>query len=310
MEAKVPFQVPDDGHTYISKIIERCEDLISHGVWEGITQIRLNKWLSNFDTDEEKYFAACLLDFLIYRSETQTLAMIEQLFTRVLPDLHVKYPMPIVPIDDWISHLNRVTLSFDPGVRFVAVVKHGDHPGKSGDIIARDFKRHFNINQKLLIDATQVVECHKTGVNCFIFIDDFLGTGDQFTQVLQHQGIRNILPAIYAAYTPLTAHIKGIQKIESELPSVHVSPVETLSKAYSVFNNACYCFVDGVNDADSAKKFYCELLKRKGIDQKGANRLGYGGLELAYVFNHAAPDNCLPLFWWYANSKFYPLFDR
>jgi hypothetical protein len=310
MEGNVSFKVPEDGQTYISKIIERCDDLIFHGVWDGISQIKLNKWLANFDTDEEMYFAACLLDFLIYRSEPQTLAMIEQLFTRILPDLHIKYPMPIEPIDDWITHLSRTNPYFEPGLRFVAVVKHGDHPGKSGDIIARDFKRKFNINQRLLIDATQVVDCYRNGVHCFIFIDDFLGTGDQFKEVIESQNIHYILPYVYTAYTPLTAHITGVQAIERNFPSVYVSPVETLTAAYSVFNDACHCFVDGTNDAASAKKFYCELLKRKGIEQQGANRLGYGGLELAYVFNHAVPDNCLPLFWWYATPDFNPLFDR
>jgi hypothetical protein len=304
------FKVPADGLTYTSKIIERCEDLICHNVWEGLHTIRLNKWLANFDTDEEKYFAACLLDFLIYRSEPQTIALIEQLLHRVLPDLNVKFPMPIAPIDDWISILNRNTPNYEPGLRFVAVVKHGDPPGKSGDIIARDFKRKFNINQKLLIDATQVLECYRTGVNCFIFIDDFLGTGDQFKEVVYTQGIQNILPQIYAAYTPLTAHATGIEAIEMEFPHVHVSAVEILTNAYSVFNDDCFCFVDGENDVASAKQFYYELLKKKGIDELGASRLGYGGLELAYVFSHAAPDNCLPLFWWYANPAFSPLFDR
>lgn len=306
----MPFKVPADGQTYISTIIERCDNLIFHGVWEGINQLKLDKWLANFNTDEEKYFVACLLDFLIYRSESQTLAMIEQLFTRVLPDLHIKYPMPIVPIHDWLLHLDVATLHTDPGVRFVAVVKRGDHPGKSGDIIARDFKRQFRVNKSLLIDATQVLDCHRNGVNCFIFIDDFLGTGDQFKEVIEAQNIHLILPAIYAAYTPLTAHITGVQAIERNFPSVHVSPVETLTEAYSVFNDACHCFKDGENNAQKAKKFYCELLQRKGIDEKGADRLGYGGLELAYVFNHAVPDNCLPLFWWYANPQFSPLFDR
>ena len=306
----MPFKVPEDGETYISKIIERCQDLIFHGVWEGLNSIRLNRWLANFDTDEERYFAACLLDFLIYRSESQTFAMIEQLLQRVLPDLSIKYPMPIAPIEDWITYLNRTTLKHDPGLRFVAVVKHGDPPGKSGDIIARDFKRRFNIDQRLLIDATQVLECHRTGVNCFIFIDDFLGTGQQLKEVIELQGIQHIFPGIYAAYTPLTAHITGIQRIEREFPSVHVSLVEILTEAYSVFNDACHCFADGENDAASAKQFYCELLEKKGIEEEGAARLGYGGLELAYVFSHAAPDNCLPLFWWYANPNFSSLFDR
>lgn len=63
------FSVPRDGGLFITDISERCASLIDVGIWEGITRTQLAAWLTNFETDAEKYFAACVLDTLIFRSE-------------------------------------------------------------------------------------------------------------------------------------------------------------------------------------------------------------------------------------------------
>jgi hypothetical protein len=43
--------------------------------------------LTNFQTNEERYFAACVLDALIFRSEQQTISLFRHLFLPVIPDL-------------------------------------------------------------------------------------------------------------------------------------------------------------------------------------------------------------------------------
>ena len=80
------FVLPKDGAIYSDKIFNRCRDLIAYQVWSGIDVARLDAWINNFQTQEEQYFAACVLDALLYRSDDQTLALSKQLFQRVLPD--------------------------------------------------------------------------------------------------------------------------------------------------------------------------------------------------------------------------------
>ena len=77
-----------------------------------------------------------------------------------------------------------------------------------------------------------------------------------------------------------------------------------------MFNPEARCFDDGENTPMSAERFYYDLLLKKGINVKSAERLGFGGLGLAYVFEHAVPDNNLPIFWHPGNSDWAPLFDR
>ena len=56
------FKVPKDGQTFIDQVISRCRNLIYCNIWSGLPVQRLNQWWNNFTTEEEKYFAACLLD--------------------------------------------------------------------------------------------------------------------------------------------------------------------------------------------------------------------------------------------------------
>jgi len=55
------FRLPEDGELYTRQIISRCEDFAHAQIWSGIDTLRLRRWLRNFTTPLEQYFAACLL---------------------------------------------------------------------------------------------------------------------------------------------------------------------------------------------------------------------------------------------------------
>ena len=80
------FRLPADGDIYVDRVFTRCRDLIGYQLWAGLQRSRLDSWIGNFRTSEERYFAARVLDALIYRSEDQTIALLRQLFRRVIPD--------------------------------------------------------------------------------------------------------------------------------------------------------------------------------------------------------------------------------
>src|SRR5438067_1032212 len=99
------FMLPRDGQTYHIEIFDRCRELINFDIWGGLHLSRLRSWITNFKTDEEKYFAACILDNLIYRSKAQTINLLEQLFQRVIPDLTRLDPTPIGSLQDCLADL-------------------------------------------------------------------------------------------------------------------------------------------------------------------------------------------------------------
>jgi len=303
------FQLPVDGLTYTREIFQRCSDLIAYDIWKDLDPSRFRQWLRNFTTREERYFAACILDGLIYRPKDQTVSLVKQLFGRVLPDLTRLDASPLGCIDNWEERLRRSPDEGDPGVRLVTAVRRVDPPTKSAHYVARLMKREHSVREEWIIKPWEILPAIAKGIRVYIFVDDFLATGDQFSKFFSEENLHS-LSGYYLVYAPLAAHTSGIELLSRSFPALRVAPVETLDRSYGLFSPESRYFDDGLNTPEGAKVFYEQVLKSKGIKIDPALRGGYGDLELAYVFEHAAPDNCLPIFWWPHASGWTPFFHR
>ena len=151
------FALPKDGEIFIEQVLERCKNLISSGIWEGLTQVRLDTWMKNFTTSTERYFGACVLDGLIYRSEKQTVALMEQLFQRTLPDLLRRHPPPMGCSLPWVEMLRLPSFGPGPLLRIVPVIRWDDPPTKSGPALARLYRRHLFLTEQWMIWPWQKV---------------------------------------------------------------------------------------------------------------------------------------------------------
>ncbi len=129
------FRMPRDGETFIGSIRERCDYFIEASVWAGMDRAQLRIWINQFNAGAERYFAACILDSLIYRTTKQTVALMEQLLQRAVPDFARIARLDPERSYDWLPDLSHK--SGDPGIRIVPVIKDDDPPTKSGPLIAR-----------------------------------------------------------------------------------------------------------------------------------------------------------------------------
>jgi hypothetical protein len=143
-----------------------------------------------------------------------------------------------------------------------------------------------------LIDHSRAV-----GIKCFLFIDDFLGTGEQFCDFAQYFKLSASLRDCYAVYAPLVAHKAGVAEAEKCVPGLRIVAAEVIDDSYSLFSEESPWFGDGVNSPRVAREFYEGLLARAQFPIKREALRGYGKLSLAYAFSHATPDNCLPIIW-------------
>jgi hypothetical protein len=300
------FQVPQHGFSFHSQIMNRCLDLIDRGIWSGMKPVRLRRWFKNFETDEERYFAACIMDSLIYRSDDQTTALLIHLFQRPLVDLVRRDPPPSGVSTDWLEQLR----SLNSSVRLVAAVQKHDLPHKSAHLISRLMKRQLGIRAQWIAKPWELDAHISTGAEVLIFVDDFLGTGIQFEELVRKEHLENVLSSAYVVYAPSVAHESGTDYLRSRFPKLRIASAETLDDRHSLFQPEAHCFDDGINTPAAAETFYLDLLVRKGIHLRGINRLGFGGLALAYAFEHAVPDNNLPLLWYPGTGNWAPLFDR
>jgi hypothetical protein len=302
--------MPHNGLTYTEEVLERCRGLIQCGIWAGLHVSRFRRWLTNFRTDLERYFAACILDNLIYRSEQQTVSLIRQLLQRTLVDLTRQDPTPLGALPDWLTLLRTDPRGADPRLRLVAVVQRDDPPTKSAYVIARHMKRYLRIHESWIITPWGVKESAAKGTQVFVYIDDFLGTGDQFSEITRIETLERTFDATYSVYAPLAGHVRGVAALRTSHPRLKVAPVEVLTEDYSLFSPESPTFDDGVNTPKAAESFYDALLAARGITLYGCDRRGYGGLELAYTFSHAVADNCLPILWYAHSTDWQPLLDR
>ena len=108
----------DNWKTYYNNIKNRSLKLIELGIWKGVDPNMLSAWINNFQTDREKYFSACILDAIMYRSKDQVISMLYDLYTkdlhnllRIYSDIYTPYKPPLELLKDKWN---------DPGFRVVS----------------------------------------------------------------------------------------------------------------------------------------------------------------------------------------------
>lgn len=301
------FRMPKDADTFSDLVLDRCRSLINTGIWAGVDGARLETWHASFETDLDRYFGSCLLDALIFRSPDQTRALMEQLFQRSIPD-HIRRHIPTKgPSADWYDIL-RQDQSTEPGIRLVPVIRPSDPPTKSGPTLAREYRRHLQLDERWMIWPEDIPKAVGSGVRVLIFVDDMLGTGSQFMSFFRQFDLHKLPQDVYLVYAPLVAHAKGLARLRMRLPHVHLLSAERLDEHCGVFAASSQCFDDGVNTPNLARAHYSDFLLRRSLNF-GSTQMGFGQLALAYSFAHATPNNSLPLFW--ANRTTWPaLFER
>ena len=193
----------------------------------------------------------------------------------------------------------------DPKIRIVPVVLPDDPPTKSGNVICRLLKRNLRFNENWIVTSDYLDVSSQC---CTIFVDDFLGSGDQFSDFLTFTGLNNDLQKGKFLYAPLVGHVDGISKLRREFPNLRTTCVEQLDDSHGFFTGN-RAFPDGENDVDTAREFYYRFLAKNGIDL-ARERRGYGQFELLYAFEDAAPDNSLPVLWFDRSDDWQPLFNR
>ena len=296
----MPFTLPPDGPTYTDHIIARCKDLITHNIWQGIDDLQLSRWLNNFPSAEQRYFAARVLDILIYRSDPQTKSMLTHLFHRTIPNVARHHGFG--------SHLHsacdRLQWDHEPNLRLVPVSPAPQATMASGPLITRLAQKHLNFHKKWIIPHRKI----RPTTPFVVFLDDVIGTGTQFSQFIKKAHLTHLIKERRCCYVAVAAHSTGINNLTDEFPELAVSAVDMLSPRNSLFHPQSLAFPDGTNTIDDARTFYRQMLNTFQVSRRYQG--GYGGLDLAYAFAHAVPNNSTPLLWWPENTQWTPLFRR
>lgn len=303
------FVVPDGQEHFFDYILDQVKSLISNKAWPEMETITLDTWIQNFKTDEEKYFAAHLLDSLVYRSNKMIQSSFFEIFNQIIPrELNANNLNQLLD-----GYKNSLLNSRESRVKFVTVKKRT--AGASGSTFIRMFRRHLRIQQENTIELETAVE-QADDIDVLVFVDDISGTGRQFTKCINScfGGSQSTLRELYRdkliIFTPLIAHEKAIEKITRDLPEVRVLPVELITHKHDFFYSDSEFFKgDGTNLVDDAKEFYREMLVSRGLEI--SNVFGYKSQALTCFFSDlSSPNNSLPIFYYDENQDWNPLFKR
>ncbi|QKI90060.1 hypothetical protein [Thiomicrorhabdus xiamenensis] len=302
------FHIPESGYHFFEQTVRKVQILISKKVWGEIDKLAFDTWLRNFNTDEEKYFAAHLLDALIFRSDKMINSSFFEIFYQTIPRI-LKYKGYVSLLDDYHEKLK---IKEPYSIKFVTVEK--DSPGASGDLFIRNFKKSLRIHKSHIISLAKAAEIVDQ-IDVLVFIDDITGTGTQFSACLNKvygkkgQRLCEIYSEKLIIYCPLVGHTKALAKI-SKFPSVYVSPVEVLSDEHSFFYSKNGLFRDGINSVSDALEFYKNIFISRGIKLSGP--LGFKKQALTCFFSNASvPNNSLPIFYYDEDeAKWKPIFRR
>lgn len=287
----------------IERIVrERARLLIEHDIWGSITFESLDRWLSNFQGEEEQLLSILMLDQLVIRSSDQTAGLLAHAIETVLPNVNSNSVWEALEESDYVEMLTSKT-GENKGIKIIPVIRDSDSPAKSGPAVARLYRRYVNINDSFMIWPWNLDKQYNKGVRIFVFIDDTVGSGKQFCKFFT-KTVDKTYPDARFIYIPLLAHQDGLEYIRNLHPEIRVGAVEVTDEASNFFNRKA------TKNISDLKKLYLKVAK-KYLSKRIYNKmpLGYEGLSMTISFSHSTPNTTLPLYW-YESDDFSPIVRR
>lgn len=309
--------IPSNTQEYYDRVIHQCNILIKMNIWT-IPEANFIAWINQFQTLEEKFFCACLLSRLIFRSKSQIYSLITALFQSNLNNTCFD---EIITQGELIKKLT--SKKGDPNIRLVPVINEEDPPTKSGPLIIRYIKKRFNLNEKWMNWSSKIPSILKEKNNFkIIFIDDFCGTGRQFEkffqQIIEQSGFEDerefwrkvIEKKIRIIYSPLIAYEAGFYYLKMKYPFISFTSSELLKENNSFFQEKNWKELSNEKiKVSDAQEWLENFWSSKGFTQSSIPFLGYENMGLTFGFEHGTPNNTLPIFW-QSNPNWKPLLER
>lgn len=293
----------------------------------------IQKWLDNYETEDEKNHSLYLLSKFMYFGES----CIRNLCISMYRDLY-RYPIVKTIRRSLGGSLDESIIepkfnAIQQNTIFVSV----GNPSESGATLLYFFRQENKLSKKQFADTSDLIIRNKDEVSVknknieyYIFIDDFCGTGSQVTtnqylcDVIKQ--IRILNPAAQIIYFMLFGTTQGVEYIRGRNMFDRVEAVIELDESHKCFGDSTRLFDDKSKfDKSKAKnscyKYGFPLMKsiwcKSGISEcnldaaSHSTALGYGDCQLLIGLHYNTPDNTLPIIWYNEEDvSWFPIFKR
>ncbi|WP_146208101.1 hypothetical protein [Azospirillum sp. TSH64] len=271
-------------------VLEKCIGFVDAQVWPLTHQLNPIAWLSNFSENETDY-ALCLLNSFVYYSE----AMVNKMLRAAYQDLL------IAEFGHAGTQATAILSHFDKRMCITHVTGELPNATDSGHLFARKARQVLGVPESKILYPQQAIAklaCHD--VDYIIFVDDFLGSGKQFsnTWTRPYNVGMDLSFELFSErsgakfyYIPLVATEDGIENLNELCPHVKICSANVLPSRYSVFDQNTIIWPEYLKDG--ASNFVKTASERAGY----GNGEGFAGFGFQIAFSHGVPDATLPLFW-------------
>lgn len=243
--------------TEISDLVEKFSDYEPNG---GVTEQKLSIWLKQFQP-QHRALALKLAARIYYYGIHDVNGLMKPMHKLVLQQIEA--------VGAKVSDALFVPFGLD---------------GESGVDIVRRYRNINNLHswQSRFVRANEIVEKTYAAKNpVIVFIDDFVGTGDQ-VEGYWNEVLCLLVPEHFPMFLTVIAALPGgADYIESTTP-IKVIQVHTIQSRYQIGNSACKEFSS--QEKHTLKRYCTEI---------GNKPFGHGDCELLLSFAYGTPNNTI-----------------
>lgn len=281
-------------------VLETREYFSNIDLWpERPRHVDPDGWLENFDPGDDRRLATSLLDSFLLVGTKHCEAMVTSAFHALSARRADVFANPTAAYQDaWRDFLANVLITY-PSRR--------NDSGASGHIFSRLARDWVLDEESQVLDPGIAVEQIATSASpkMLVFIDDFSGSGNQFCDTwirrfsigsggqtsFDQLAEEGRMAEIYFVPAICTWRAKALIT-QVTRRRVDVMPAHILPPRYSAADSEHQLVP--AEDRDALDDLLRRYADRAGYAEE--NRFGYEDCGLAVSFEHATPDNALPIF--------------
>ncbi len=263
-------------------------------------RIKPRDWLENFN-EAERPFALQMLRRFVFFPDHLTDELLRAAFHQVSASIaHGK--MFRDGLQSWQIFCSNAILTYVTG--------EVPRPTDSGQLFARKARQALGFDEREIVPPNDAVQLLLDGSRkVVIFVDDFVGSGNQFCETWNrkiecsdglYRSFANLSSTgkiIGAFYCNAVGTKKGHSKILNRCPNVHIFSGNLLNDDASFVDVASTQWPEPIKAASQG--FIKGLQKRYGFvseNQGEEDWRGFHALGLGLAFAHSTPDATLPIF--------------
>jgi hypothetical protein len=292
-------------------VLMNAEYFVDVQLWPLHHKLNAKGWLGNF-TEAEKRFAAHLLNGFLYFCQDMVDQMLKIAFQGLSSRLLQSGDSYLALQSKWQQFVDTVIVTYVTGER--------PNPTDSGFAFARKARQILGIDENRIKSPEEALRCIIQQESPVLFVDDFVGSGNQMIETWQRQftvgGLSTSFEKVAAVssatfyYCPIICTEIGRDRLRNYCPQVLLQPAHVISNRYNAV----------VPDSifwprplwPTALSFLRSASTRAGIPDNDGNVndwRGFHKLGLALAIGDSVPDATLPIFYWEEND-WIPLIRR